>query len=153
MAPQHLRNNCLYLLPLVQKATCKIQIFPGFTGHRTWQVLDEAQTKWRESLQCNFRLNKQFQKAHYWLRITMFYGIWPLKLHQFSEHYPLQCLDKSRKHYEIQAGLYQKDTSVCCKFERLDLQTHEYEASCSSIAKKRAKYPLETAYMKLESAA
>lgn len=42
----------------------------------------------------------------------MFYGIWPLKLHQFSEHYPFQCLDKSWKHYEIQAGLYHKDFCV-----------------------------------------
>lgn len=42
----------------------------------------------------------------------MFYGIWPLKLHQFSEHYPFQWLDKSWKHYEIQWGLYQKDFCV-----------------------------------------
>lgn len=62
-----------------------------------------------KSVRCNSRLNKQLQKAHYWLRITMFYGIWPLKLHQFSEHYPFHCLNKSWKHYETQAGPYQKD--------------------------------------------
>lgn len=77
------------------------EILPNFIGHCTWQVLDEAQTKGWDSLQCNSRLNNQFQKAHYWLGITTFYGIWPLKLYPFSEHYPFQCLDKSWKHYEL----------------------------------------------------
>ena len=132
------------------------QVF-RFIGHCTGQVPAEAQTKGWDSLQCNSRLNNQFQKAHCWLGITMFYGIWSLKLYQLSEHHPFQCLDKSRVLLDISCLLdkvhWNQKNFYMLKVWKIEFTETRIRAYYSPIAKKRAKYhPLEkeTTYTKSE---